>query len=312
MERVLVTGASGFIGRMLCKKLFEEKKWVRALIRQTPDDECFKNDSFIHNGYHHEVVIQDLFHFPKGTLSEKWMDGIDTVYHLAGVAHAKASKEQYELLNVRATEALFELAKSAGVKHFVYFSSVKACHPKDEYGRSKRAAERILLETRQKTDPAVTILRPALVYGVGMKGNLRSMLKAVKRGIFPPIPEIHNERSMVSLSDLTEAALLVGNSSLPELNGKIYTITDGVTYSTRQLYDAMRMQLGLKPLRWSLPYWPFWLMQKFGFFKISFLDKLLGSAYFSNEAICHDLGFQPKEDFFKVLPQMVESVKIDS
>jgi UDP-glucose 4-epimerase len=295
MEKVLVTGASGFIGKVLCQRLQEEKKWVKALARKATE------------GPFDELILCDLYHLKQIPLPSHLMSGIETVFHLAGIAHARADKNQYQTLNVEASTQLLELAQQSGVKRFVYFSSVKAETPKDEYGRSKAKAERIILDYGKKQDMHVTIIRPALVYGLGMKGNLWSMLKAVEMGYFPPIPEIHNKRSMVGVRDLVEAALLVAKHD--EAKGKIYSVTDGISYSTRKLYDMMRENLGLTPASWSLPLWPLLLLEKFGLTSLPFFDKLLGSAYFSHEDIHRDLGFEPKENLIKTLPEIVDYYK---
>ena len=138
------------------------------------------------------------------SLPEEIMQGVDGVFHLAGVAHAHGLGEDMESLywrvNVDSTASLLEAAANAGVNKFIYISSVKAvADPKnkcvdegwdvpsmDAYGRSKQEAERLLLATGERYGMHVCILRPALVYGPGVKGNLRRMLLATNKGRFPP------------------------------------------------------------------------------------------------------------------------------
>ncbi len=204
----LVSGASGFIGRALCLLLMERGCRVRALLRH----ECA--------GPWHEQVLCDL---SNDRVPKESCEGVDGIFHLAGIAHVRAqSREEeimYERVNVGGVRLLLDAAAAAGVTRFVYFSSVKAAAdpgehcvdetwdlpPTDAYGRSKLSAEQLVL-MRVGSGMHVSILRPTLVYGHGVKGNLRRMIDAVAAGRFPLLPDTSNRRSMVALSDLAEAA----------------------------------------------------------------------------------------------------------
>lgn len=317
--RYLITGARGFIGKQLCRRLKERKQWIRALLRDVVVD-----TSFVFNNYtdFDEIAVFDFNHLPDANLPANLMQGIDTVIHLAGIAHATAAKDQYEKINIEATRQLLALAQQSNVQTFIYFSSIKAAYEDsraDDYGRSKRAAEDLVLEFGKKFNRNVAILRPALVYGPGVKGNLANMIQAIKTGWFPPIPETGNKRSMISVDDVVDACILVAenlsnqnfsNDNLTDhkiSNGKIYTLTDGIPYSTRTVYDAMRETLNLKPVKWSVPAWI--LKSLLSCFSPSLYERLLGSAYFSNEEISRDLDWKPKDNLSRVLPSMIENAR---
>jgi len=307
-NKVCVTGASGFIGKKLCRHLQEKNAIVKSLVRQSqpgPWDEQFVCD----------VKELNL----NATHLKQFLKGTDTLFHLAGIAHTQSvSKEHYWETNVLATQNLLSLAISEGVQRFIYFSSVKAEESNDEYGRSKKAAEEIVLKLGKEHGIHVCILRPALVYGPGVKGNLLNMMRGIDKGWFPPPPEIHNRRSMVSIDDVILAAILV--SEHPNANGKIYTITDRKIYSTHSIYNAMRKALGLPKISWSIPYSAFRILAKLGDcverilkyhspINSAILNKFFGSAEYNSELIGKELDWNPTTDFFTVLPEIVDAYK---
>jgi len=324
----LVTGANGYIGRGLCTVLKRKGCHVRALLRK-PAHHLIHEAAVFDENHHDEVVYEDLKHLtrkmdlPALQPFMHVMQNIDTVFHLAGIAHATQShsirKEQYWQINVEATEQLLYLAHQAGVKRFIYFSSVKAegC-PTDDYGSSKKAAEDSVLFLGKKYGIHVVILRPALVYGpvcgskiygTKMKGNLAMMMRGIQQGWFPVLPEIKNQRSLVSIEDLIDAAICAAQK--PEINGKIYTITDGKCYSSRQLYDEMRKALGKAPAKFAVPFCLFQILANTGDilqfilrrdlpFNSDALEKLFGEAYYPCQDFENDLGWKPKHDFSQI------------
>ena len=262
--------------------------------------------------------------------------GVDTVYHLAGVVHAMVAADVdeslYHTVNVAASEALAELAADAGVKQFIYFSSVKAVAdpgdvcvdeswqvpPDDLYGRSKREAEQRLISIGKETGMRVTVLRPALVYGTAVKGNLRRMLQAIDSGRFPPLPETGNQRSMVCVDDLIDAARLAADS--PQADGQVYIVSDDVRYSTRQLSDWMHEALGRKPPAWSIPVFVLRTGALLGDameavsgrplpLSSAVLQRLLGSACYRSDKIQQELGWRPRVHFRDCLPAMVSNYR---
>lgn len=311
----LITGASGFIGRVLCQQLRERRVKVRAGMRQMLE------------GPWDEVVSYDL---ASQKLPEDALAGVDTVFHLAGKAHALSEtcqdEEQYFQINAEGTSTLLQAAKDAGVRRFVFFSSVKAmgegaddcqdesasCRPETPYGKSKLAAEILVLEGGYIPEPVV--LRLSMVYGCSRKGNLPRMIEAVRKGHFPPLPEVGNQRSMVHVEDVVQAALLVAEK--PAAVGQTYIVTDGRAYSTRQLYEWICKVLDKPVPVWTISPGLLKVLAKMGdgigrmrgrrfLFDSGALDKLIGSACYSSEKIERELGFRPKLDFHSALPEII-------
>ncbi len=198
------------------------------------------------------------------------LESIDTVFHLAGFSHdmRDASKiiDLYYKVNVDATVQLAELAVKNGVKRFIFVSSVKAggisipkkcinendqSDPEGIYGKTKREAELKLLEIGKESGMHVSIIRPSLVYGPNVKGNLQLMLSGVRAGWFPPLPETGNRRSMIHVDDLVRAILLVTEDK--RANGEIFIATDGTPHSSRGIYNAMCDVIGKSIPKWSVP-----------------------------------------------------------
>jgi len=282
--KIFVTGATGFIGQRLISKLAESGE----------------NRVKVHSRHPHpdyETVVCDLQSeiVPDGALN-----GVDYVFHLAGFAHdlrdASKVEELYRVVNVDATVRLAEMAVGTGVKRFLFVSSVKAGSYDEEhgspevvYGQTKREAELKLLDIGRQSEMHVSIVRPSLVYGEGVKGNLALMLRGIKQGWFPPLPETGNRRSMIHVDDLVEALMLVAEDE--RANGEIFTATDGVPYSSREIYDAICHAVGKKIPNWSVP--------KFVFDGIAMMsprirykvEKLLGDEYYSSEKL-EKMGFR--------------------
>ena len=312
--RILVTGANGFIGSVLCKHLQLSGYPIRTLNRRRTEDGG--------DVYHMDLVADQA---PAGLL-----EGIDTIFHLAGKAHALAEnrkdEELYRQINTEGTRKLLEAAQQAGVRRFIYFSSVKAVgeteeQPMDEsvtvpadtpYGASKYAAEQLVLHGAYVPHPVV--IRPCMVYGNSEKGNLPRMIKAIRSGVFPPLPETYNRRSMVHVADLVRAALLAAEK--PEAAGRIYIVSDEQGYSSRQLYDLIRAALGKSPTRWAIPFSLIEGLAKTGdaigtisgrrfVFDSQVLHKLTGSACYSSAKIRRELGFSPVYALPQTLPDII-------
>lgn len=228
---------------------------------------------------------------------------------------------------------MFQEARRAGVKHFIYFSSVKAVadspheineqwenEPGTPYGIAKRKAEKFLLAEGQKNNIAISILRPALVYGPGCKGNLHAMLRAIDKNYFIPVPATANRRSMISIGDVCSAAILSAIHR-DKANGKIYFVTDGIDYSTHQLYVLMRKALGKAIPKWHLPLSGFKFLGLLGDmgekilkkrlpFNTESMVKLFDSAAYNSQLIQNELGFKPKDTLSKCLPEMVATYRL--
>ena len=296
MTSLLITGATGFVGGKLLKLLETSDFKICVLSRQQHPD--------------YETIVCDL---GQKQIPSSAIVSVDTVFHLAGFAHdlRDASKVEhlYRAINVNATVQLAELAAQQGVQRFVFVSSVKAggvaimgrCmteedqgDPEGIYGKTKREAELKLLEIGRQSCMHVSIVRPSLIYGPGVKGNLAIMKSWIERGWFPPLPETGNRRSMIHVDDLVRALLLVAEDD--RANGEIFIATDGEVHSSREIYEAICLSVGKKVPKWSIP--------KFVFEGLSFLstsirykvEKLLGDEFYSSEKLAR-LGFKAEKTF---------------
>jgi UDP-glucose 4-epimerase len=255
LKSVLVTGATGFVGRRLCDGLRRAGYRVVAVGRRAEA-----------GPWDHFLVIDLARH----AVPVSEMEGVWGIFHVAGLAHvtlAAHGENPYWPLSVKATERLLEAAQKAGVPRFLFMSSVKAMgegnpvegplRPMDEatchtclgpYGAAKREGEQLVLRSGL---PHPVVLRPAMVFGPGGRGNLPKMREAVRRHRFPPLPETGNRRSMVHVDDLVEIALRT--MERPVAAGKTYIVCHSQAVSTRQLYDALRERLGLSPISYAIP-----------------------------------------------------------
>ena len=290
----LITGAAGFVGKKLVGALQCKGERIRVISRNAQAD--------------YETVVCD---FEKETIPQSTLESINTVFHIAGFAHDRrdASKIEhlYRKVNVDTTVQLAELAVKSGVKRFIFISSVKAggntpfgaCTNEDDqkntedvYGKTKREAELKLLEIGQVSGMHVSVIRPSLVYGPNVKGNLKLMLSGIKKGWFPPLPETGNKRSMIHVDDLVRAILLVADDK--RANGEIFIATDGTPHSSREIYNAMCSVLGKSIPKWSMP------KVLFDFASLASprikykINKLLGDECYSSTKL-EALGFKAKK-----------------
>ena len=327
---MLVTGATGFIGGRVVEALQQRGIRIRALVRNIPEaGRRWK-----------EGVEARCIDFTRSDTLVGAMTGADTIFHLAGYAHADDegsanAENQHWAVTVSGTQALLDEALRAGVRKLVYFSSVKAMgeggadckdeaeepRPTTAYGKAKLEAERLARQAADENQMHVCVLRLPLVYGPGVKGNLRRMIEAIERGRFPPLPDTDNQRSMVHVDDVVQASLLAAED--PRANGQIYIVTDGHAYSTRRIYDLICQGLGKQALRWSIPQSLLRAGASVGdviesvsgrrfVFDSDALAKLLGSAWYSSEKITRELGYRPTRTLDGSIKEMVEAYSKDS
>ncbi len=293
MLNVLVTGATGFVGQHLIECLKLDRCNVKIISRKPMLGV--------------EVIICD---FLKDDIPENSLKDIDIVFHLAGYAHDLKSEpgieQTYQKINVKVTVDLLSLSAKHNVKKFIFVSSVKAggnpirgkcAAEKDQndpagiYGETKREAELKILETGRKSDIHVSILRPALIYGPKVKGNLQLMMQGIKKGWFPPLPETGNRRSMIHVDDVVQALLLLASDQ--QSNGEIFIVTDGKTYSSRDIYEIMCSTLGKRIPRWTVPQFLFNVIALINSHLRYRMDKLLGDECYSSKKI-QSIGFKAK------------------
>lgn len=304
----MVTGATGFIGRRLLRP------YDRALVRA---------ENILPGAF-----VGDLL--DPASLAAA-CNGIDTIFHCAGYAHAlrSARPDPHWRFNFEGTKNLVQVAGEAGVKRFVFLSSVKAmAEPGDEcvdedwlgepstpYGRAKRAAEDVVLDTAAKYLMHAVNLRLAMVYGRGGRGNLERMARSIRFGWFPPLPETGNRRSIVHVSDVVSAMRLVADA--PTANGRTYIVADSRAYSGREVYDAIRAAVSPAPtIRWRVPAGLLrsagrlgdglgTLIQRSLPLNSEVVSRLLDSACYSPERIERELGWRAKLGLVEGLREML-------
>ena len=286
---ILITGATGFVGQRVCNMLLQDNQKIRVISRNP-------SNSF------DDLVEVDL---ALGEVKKDIFDDVTAVFHLAGYAHdlrSSADSRMYYRLNVEATKNLAQTASDCGVSSFIYISSTKAGKSDDQgvssnngqgiYGKTKRDAELAILNIASHSQMRVNIIRPALIYGPNVKGNLKSMLQGIQQGWFPPLPKIGNRRSMVHVDDVARCIVHVNNKI--SINEQIYNLTDNQEYSSSEIYDIFCQVLGKRIKKHRLP------MILFTFLSLIHpsikykIDKLLGSETFSSSKIISS-GFQPKK-----------------
>lgn len=310
LRRVLITGATGFIGGYLVRECVARGLDVTALVRRKTALAGWDQKV--------RVAVGDLSQ--PGSLGEA-VQGVNTVLHLAGKAHALAPRAsevaEYEQVNTEGTRNLIDAATAAGAKRFVLFSSVKATDD-TPYGISKRRAEELVLAHGVRTGIHVVCLRLSLVYGAGAKGNLEAMMHGIDRGYFPPIADVQNRRSMVHVSNVVQAALLAADN--PAANGKRYVVTDRAPYSTRELYEGMCRALGRPVPRWTVPLPALRVAARVGdvigrarrrrfAFDSAALEKLVGTEAYTSEEIQRELGYRPEMTLAEALPSLAAAYR---
>ncbi len=308
--KYLVTGATGFVGSTLCERLSRQDVELLAVSgsgRRLPSG----------------IVSRQIdLNQPASGLRQE-LAGVDAVCHLAAIAHQRASETEYQRVNVDATLNLARAAIDSGVKRFIFVSSVKAMglpasnrarnesevYPaKEPYGRSKWQAEEGLRALAGDSDMAVVILRPALVYGPGAKGNLNLLIKGARLGM--PRPPEAGARSLIGLQDFV--ALLEALLHQAPAGQHTWNVTDGDEYTARDLYDAIREALG-KPAGKA------WLGDA-GWQSVCSLadrlwrrpadsthEKLFGAECYSSSALQRDIGWKARQRFYDVVQAMVEA-----
>lgn len=261
MQSCLVTGATGFVGAELCRKLHQSGIFVKAAYRPHGSVPNFPLGVT-------PVAIGSIG--PESQFAGV-LDKVDTVLHLAARVHVMKDTDKDPLaafrnLNTLGTETLARQAAAAGVRRFVYVSSIKVngertptgiaftefdLHlPRDPYGISKSEAEQALHRVAGETGMEIVIVRPPLVYGQGVKGNFAKMLQALHQGLPLPLGTIDNLRSLVYVENLVDALVLCANH--PAAANNTYLVSDGEDVSTpellRKLAEALDTSVRLFPM----------------------------------------------------------------
>lgn len=247
---ILVTGATGFIGHYFTKK------------------------------YSQKFTIYS-FSFQRDNFENLDLTGIETVIHLSALVHQMngASAEQYERINLKQTIELAKKAKKSGVQHFIFMSTVKVygeetllpysenskCEPEDDYGKSKYNTEQALQEL-ENDDFIISIIRTPIVYGYGVKANIKNLVNLVKKVPILPLGNIDNKRSMVYVGNLCHLIECV----IKQRQRGIFLASDDVPLSTNLLIELISKVLNKKVYLIKIPFFESFLK----FIKPSFHKRL--------------------------------------
>jgi nucleoside-diphosphate-sugar epimerase len=254
--RVLVTGATGFVGRAVVSELCDAGHDVSALVRGSDAEARAKGLGIAAGVQPGSLEDEDVV---RGAVA-----GVDVVVHLAALVDPRllTDSEQVRHVNRELTVRLATVARSVGVKRFVFMSSIAAmgfwsghataespCQPLGSYGEAKLAAERELL-SMQSPDFEVVVLRPPTVYGPGEPYNFLTWVRAIERGLFRVVGDGQNRFPLVTTRNLavTTRAAVEGR-----LGPGLFLVADAELYSMKRIHTAIRKSLGQRGARLSLP-----------------------------------------------------------
>lgn len=249
MNTVLVTGANGFIGRAFCQSLVSRGERVLSVVRRAGGEVISGQPS---------LVVGEI---DANTAWSMVLSDVRVVVHLASRVHlmqetSSDSLSAYRQVNTEGTLNLARQAAIAGVRRFIFVSTVKvngegkcgiyseadAPCPTDPYAISKWEAELGLRDVAASTGMEVVIVRPPLVYGPGVKANFLSMMQWLNRGLPLPFGAIHNRRSLVALDNLLD--MLITCVDHPAAANQVFFVSDGDDLSTPELLMRMATALG--------------------------------------------------------------------
>jgi nucleoside-diphosphate-sugar epimerase len=307
-KTVLVTGATGFVGREVCARLERDGRGVRLAVRREPGPS--------------RVVVGDI-----GAKTD-WraaLEGVDSVVHLAARVHvmhetAADPDAAFRQVNVDGTRRLAEQAAEAGVRRFVFVSSVKvsgeqtalgrpfrpddAPAPADPYGRSKRDAELALGEIAAASSMSVARIRPPLVYGPGVRANFLAMMRWVRRGVPLPLASVNNRRSLVFVGNLAD--LVCRCIDHPRAAGELFFASDGEDLSTPELLRRLAVALHVRARLFPMPV-PLLAAGARAVGKRAIFDRLCGSLQVDVEPTRRLLDWTPPFSVDAALSKTAES-----
>lgn len=243
MDHIFITGATGFLGKDLIRRLQSDKKYrLSASVRTA----ATRLDS--------DVSAHVMGDIDSTTAWGQALAGVDVVVHCAARVHITTEDsadplQAFRDINVKATLHLAREAAAAGVRRFVFISSIKVngegspagtpfCaddepNPADAYGLSKWEAEKGLLQLAEAVEMDIVIIRPVLIYGPGVKANFLNMMRFLSKGIPLPLGAIHNKRSLVALENVSD--LIVTCLDHPAASNQVFLVSDGEDLSTTEL-----------------------------------------------------------------------------
>ncbi len=294
--RILVTGASGFIGQHLVRRLSARGYLVRAAARQP----VIFDDPNVEG-----IALGDM---SRSFAAEYVVRGVDAVVHAAGMAHARPGLPDaaYTAINVDATRQLARAARAARVKRFVLMSSVRAqvgavhdgivtedtpANPTNAYGRSKIAAEALTAELLAGSNTQWTVLRPVLVYGSGVRGNMATLMRLAASPYPLPFAAMKGRRSLLSISNLIAAIEHVLQAEAAR--DATFIVADSAPVTIADMLRALRKGCGRASMLMPMPEAAIVAaLRKAGKGEIA---ELLGGDLIVDAARLRQTGWQPAE-----------------
>ena len=292
MKTLMITGASGFIGSNFIEKYKDKYNIIPVdLIKNKPEELDFTN--------------------------------VDCVLHLAALVHQMngAPREKFFEVNTELTKKMAEESKKHGVKHFVFYSTVKVygydgdlynhniilnenspCNPKnDPYGESKLEAEKIL-KSLENENFKIGIIRPPMVYGKGVKGNMKSLIKLIRISPILPFNYAKNKRTLVNIENLMYLTSLV----IDKEGQGIFLPLDDKSLSLKEIFEGIKNAYNFKRINLPLVEPFFWLLTKL---KPNIMVRLYGSLQFENKETQEKLNYIPKINYEDGIRKMIGDEK---
>jgi nucleoside-diphosphate-sugar epimerase len=305
MSHVLVTGASGFIGSAVVAALAHDGHTVRAAVRRP------------HLSFPDGVDVVQHADLAEVFDWQPLLQGVDQVVHLAGIAHTGRGVDRaaYDRVNRQATARLAMAAAQASVKHFVFVSSIRAQSgpaadhalterddpaPTDAYGASKLAAE----ESVRASGVPFTILRPVLLYGPGMKGNLALLARAAATRLPLPVKDFANRRSLLGIDNFISALAFV--LATPATIGETYVVADpGIPPRLSDVFATLRQARGRRPF--VMPMSPAYIELPLRLFRRTDVWHRIGGNLRVDAGKLIAAGWRPAHDTLGGLTAMVQA-----
>lgn len=298
MTRVVVTGASGFVGRHLCSRLAAGGARVIAGVRE----------SQVIAGAEAGALMT-----PESSLEHLTaaLQGAQAVVHLAAAVHdvhGRTTEADYSRVNRDYPLLLARAALAAHVERFVFVSTIKVngegtsgntayredspVAPHGPYAESKWQAEQSLLQLSADSGLHMRIVRPPLVYGPGVRANFHSLMRWVQRGVPLPFGSLHNARSLVYVENLADLLARLALGSADGANSQTYLVSDGADLSTPDLVRGIAAALGVAPRLVPVP--EFLLRNVLSALgRGELIDRLLGSLRVDSSLVRRELGWSP-------------------
>ncbi|MBY5947435.1 NAD-dependent epimerase/dehydratase family protein [Photobacterium rosenbergii] len=299
----LVTGANGFIGKELLKSNCNFKSLYRLSV-------CDKVEPY--------YCIDKL---DGSTQFGSAFEDVEAIIHLAGLAHSKSfSSQDYQTVNVEGTLNLAKQAAAAGVKRFVFVSSIGVhgftlngkiteqtrVNPHNEYAKSKYDAELGLSEISKETGLEIVIVRPTLVYGFNAPGNFGSLSSLISRFPFLPFGMVENKRDFISVQNLTD--LLITCAKHPNAAGQIFLASEGETVSTKEFTNAIAGGLNKTIIQLPVPVKLMKLVAKMTG-RSAMIEQLVGNFEVDSSHAKATLGWQPPYTMKESMKTLIENKK---